>query len=372
MRLLIVEHKTVWGGGQVMLVNLLEAWRRAGERIEPTLVCPPDAALAARARQMGFECVTMPLGEIEKTRGAAWNLAQRAVPTRALRQTMRRTQTEVVLANSAFSFLASVFAAKLARRPIVWWEHNATLPGDGVVRRMIRHADRIAVVSAEIRAQFVALDPTAASKITVIHNGVDGEKFCPSHELRGEIRRTLGWDDSVRVVGTVGRLAPEKGTEYFVQAANEIARADAGARFLIVGDGPERAALEALANPDVVRFVGKRDDVAAWLNAMDVFVLSSLADAFPLSVLEAMACRLPVIASNVGGLPEIVVDGKTGLLVPPRDVGALARAMASLLGDPERGRALGAAGRIRVEQFFLLEQTARKMREVLVDAMGVG
>lgn len=372
MRLLGVDHKTVWGGGQVMLVNLLEAWRRAGERIEPTLVCPPDAALVAHARQIGFECVPMPLGEIEKTRGMAWNLAERVGPTRALLQTMRRTQTEVVLANSAFSFLASVFAAKLARLPIVWWEHNATLPGDGMVRRMIRNADRIAVVSAEIRRQFVALDAAAASKITVIHNGIDGEKFCPSLELRSEIRRAIGWDDTVRVIGTVGRLAPEKGTEYFVRAANEIARADPRARFLIVGQGPERAALEALANPDAVRFAGNREDVAAWLNAMDVFVLTSLADAFPLAVLEAMACRLPVVASNVGGLPEIVVDGKTGLLVPPRDVGALARAMAGLLGNPERGRALGAAGRARVEQDFLLEQTARKMCEVLVGVMGVG
>lgn len=365
MRLLGVEHKTVWGGGQVMLVNVLSEWQRAGVPVVPTLVCPPDAALVGRARALNVPCVTMPLGAIEKTRSVPWNLARRVGPTRQLLQTIRQTGAEIILANSAFSFLASVFAAKLARVPIVWWEHNTTLPGDGLLRRMLAWADRIVVVSQEIQKQFLGLEPSAASKLSVIHNGIDAQKFFPSDKERMQIRRELGWDESMHVVGTVGRLSPEKGMNYFVAAANEIAQTRPAVRFVIVGDGPERAALQAIANPDAIRFVGVREDVTAWLNAMDVFALTSVADAFPLVVIEAMACGLPVVASKVGGLPEIVLDGETGLLTPPRDVSALARAMAALMGDESRGRALGAAGRDRVEKHFMLAQTARKMRAAL-------
>ncbi len=368
MRLLVVDHKTVWGGGQVMLLNLLDEWQRSGERIEPILVCPPDAALLPKAQERGIECIPLALGGIEKTRGVAWNLLQRAEPTRQLLQIMRRTQTDVVLANSAYSFLAAVFAAKLARLPVVWWEHNTTLPNDGMTRRMIGWADRIAVVSEQIGKQFAALDTKAERKITVVHNGVDAQTFQPAQQRRDEMRRALGWDESVAVAGTVGRLAPEKGMDTFVRAANEIARVNQHARFLIVGDGPERAALEHMSNGNAVRFVGMQNDVAAWLNAMDVFVLSSPAEAFPLAVMEAMACGLPVVAFDVGGLPEIVQDGVTGLLVPPKDAGALTLAVTELLDDAARRRAMGQAGRERVRENFLLEQMARTMWEVCASA----
>src|SRR5581483_2181257 len=159
VRVLFVEHKTVWGGGQVALVNLLREWQRTQAPLEPFIVCPPDAALVPRVRALGMECFTVELGAIEKTRGIAWNLAQRLAPTTKLLSNVRQTNAQVIVANGAFSFLASVLTAKYAHIPIVWIEHNTTLPNDQLVRRMLHGANQIVVVSETIREQFVNLAP---------------------------------------------------------------------------------------------------------------------------------------------------------------------------------------------------------------------
>lgn len=365
MRLLIVDHKTVWGGGQVALVNLLRSWQTTRPSLTPIVVCPPDAALAPRVRALGIDCETFDLGVIDKTKGAAWNFGQRARPTSRLLGLMRRTRTDVVLANGAFSFLACVFAAKLTQVPVVWLEHNTTLPSDATVRRMLGWAKRIVVVSGAIETQFVTLEPKARGKISVVYNGTDPKHFAKNRSARRAIRRQLGWDEPTPLVGTVSRLSPEKGVSYFVQAAHEILRTQPQTRFVIVGDGPLRPELERTAPRDQLRFVGAQDNVAEWLNALDVFVMPSLAEAFGIAVVEAMACELPVVASDVGGLREIVVERETGLRVPPQDPQALARAVSELMQDEKMRRTLGAAGRARVKRLFTLKRQADLMGKAL-------
>lgn len=365
MRLLCVEHKIVWGGGQVALTSLLREWQRTGVAIQPLVVCPHDAQLAPRTRASGIQTETYSLGAIEKTRGIAWNLAQRVRPTIQLVETMRRSRTELILANGAFSFLASVFAAKLARVPIVWWEHNTTLPGDGPVQRMLGWANRIVVVSEAIRQQFVKLAPDAAAKIVVVYNGVDTEKFSPNRMLRQSVLRGLGWDTNVQVVGTVSRLSSEKGIGYFVDAANELVPQNPNARFLIVGEGPERAELERRAKSNALRFVGMREDVPNWLNALDLFVLPSLAESFGLAVVEAMACGVPVVTLDVGGLREVVVQGETGLRLPPQEVDAIASAILELLRNADKRRVMGEKGRTRAIERFDLKRQAAEWERVI-------
>lgn len=369
MRVICVEHKTVWGGGQVALTNLLREWQRTRAPITPTIVCPPDAELELRARASNIETLAFPLGAIEKTRSIARNFAERIAPTMRLLQVMRRSRADVILANGAFSFLASVFAAKLAHTPIVWLEHNTTLPNDALVRRMIGWADSIVAVSNAIREQFVALKPIASGKISVIYNGVEVERFYENREMRIAYRRMLQIEEAACVVGTVSRLSPEKGIDFFVVAANQIAGDEADARFLIVGDGPERARLEKLAETNEIRFLGTRDDIPELLNAMDVFVMPSLAESFGIAVVEAMACELPIVASDVGGLREIVLQKETGLCVPPRDVNALANAIQELLRSDNKRRAFGQAGRARVIEKFTLARQAKRVREVLEHAV---
>lgn len=365
MRVLLVEHKEIWGGGQVALVNVLREWQRTGAPIEPFIVCPPHAALAPRVRALGVPGATFEPGRIEKTKSSAWNFAQRITPTIHLLNVIRRERAKVIVANGAFSFLAAVFAAKTARLPILWIEHNTTLPNDALVRRMLHWADDIVVVSAAIRTQFVNLAPDVQNKIRLIYNGVDAELFCEDQEAGWRAKREFGWDRTQHVVGTVSRLSPEKGIEYFVDAVPEIARRVPEARFLIVGDGPQRAELETRAGSAAIRFAGFREDIPELLNIMHIFVMPSLAEAFGLAAVEALATGCPVVASNVGGLSEIVTP-ETGILVPPCDAHALAEAIISLLQNSERHRTMGEHGRARILENFTLARQATQLQNVLV------
>lgn len=366
MRVTFVEHKPVWGGGQVMLLNLLAAWQRNGAPIQPTVICPPGAALAPRARALGVPCVELELGAVDKRRGLAWNLARRVAPTVALRAEWKRSHVELVVANGAFAFLAALPAARLARLPLLWVEHNITLPQGALLRQMLRAADHVIVVSEAIAAQFRALAPARAAQLTVIPNGVDSDRFYPSPELRARARRELRLSPDQRVVGTVSRLSPEKGIACFLAAAGQLARDRRPVCFLVVGDGPERVELQAQggASGADIRFLGLREDVPALLNALDLFVLPSLQEAFPLAVVEAMSCGLPVVVSDVGGLGEIVTPG-VGVRVPAGDPASLAAAVAGLIENSTARAELGAAARARVLEHFTLAAQADRYLAVM-------
>lgn len=379
MRALIVEQKTVWGGGQAALVNVLREWQRQGAPIEPVVACPPGAALAARLRALDIPIVAWEPGAISKTRSSGWNALQRAAPTAALVRVIRQYHPQVVVANGAYAFLASVGAAKLARLATVWVEHNTSLPPGSILRRMLGAADRIVVVSRVIRAQFLALRPDAASKMSVIPNGVDTERFAPGLAAGAQRRAEWGWL-AKPMVGTVSRLSPEKGVDDFIAACALVARERAEARFLVVGDGLERAALFAQARraglvgavaagehdaADRLRFTGAREDIPALLNAMDVFVLASHTEALPLAVLEAMACGLPIVATDVGGVSEIVAHGETGLLVPPHAPARLAEQVLELVENKPAARDMGEKGRARVREGWTLARQAHAWAEAL-------
>jgi glycosyltransferase involved in cell wall biosynthesis len=183
----------------------------------------------------------------------------------------------------------------------------------------------------------------SAERSVVIRNAVDVSASARSRHDRA-IPRLIA----------VGRLKAPKDFLTLVRAFAELPEGSFEA--LIVGDGPDRAAVEAevrrLGLEKRVSLAGERDDVPALLADSDVFVLSSRSEGLPVSVLEAMAAELPVVASGVGGLSELVVDGETGLLVPPGDVAALAAALGRLIADRDLRRTLGAAGRARAEELF--------------------
>jgi glycosyltransferase involved in cell wall biosynthesis len=164
-------------------------------------------------------------------------------------------------------------------------------------------------------------------------------------------------------VGAVGRLSPEKGFDVFVRAAAIVARHRPDVSFVLYGEGPLRPALEELIRREglVGRFVlgGFRQDLPAVLPQLDVAVSSSHTEGLPVALLEAMAAGLPVVATRVGGTPEVVADGVTGLLVPPNDPAALAAKVMALLDDPRRA-AMGEAGRRRVRDEFTFEAMAER------------
>ena len=177
------------------------------------------------------------------------------------------------------------------------------------------------------------------------------------------------------VVAAVARLVPVKGFHYLVDAAPEVLRRCPGARFLIVGDGERRAALEARTRAagltDRITFTGFREDVASVMAAADLVVLPSINEGMGRVLVMAMALGKPIVATRVGGVAELLGEGEAGLLVPPRDAGALAQAISSLLGDGSRAKALGEAGRRRAPHYSaeaMLGDLARLYREVLAGA----
>jgi glycosyltransferase involved in cell wall biosynthesis len=213
-----------------------------------------------------------------------------------------------------------------------------------------------------------------AEKVVTIHNGIDLLRVvAPSWHEVAALRRELDLDDDVAVVAAVARLHPEKGLEYLFRALPALLAATGGRlRLLVAGDGPFREVYErevaALGVQAVVRFLGFRTDVTRIFAASDVVVLPSVAEAFGLVLAEAMAMQRAVVATRVGGIPEIVEDGVTGILVPAASPGALADAILSLLHDPARRMRLGEAGRRRVVESFRFE-TMMERYESLYDTL---
>lgn len=205
------------------------------------------------------------------------------------------------------------------------------------------------------------------SRISVIPNGIDAARFGTAAQRRRLAGRRA-------VVGTVARLAPQKGVAVFLKAAAELAARFPTLFFRVVGEGPERPALEALATKlgldGRVEFRGFRKDLPAELGAMDVFVLPSLTEGLSIALLEAAAAACPVVVSRCGGLPEIITDGVTGLLVPPGDPHALAGGVAKLLHRPAEARRMATAAVSKVQQKFSRAAMLRRTG-LLYQEMGV-
>jgi glycosyltransferase involved in cell wall biosynthesis len=216
-------------------------------------------------------------------------------------------------------------------------------------------------------------------KVSVIHNGIDVEKFVPDTDA-APFRQRQGLGSDGLLVGTVGRLRPWKGQDRFLRSMARVAHVLPSARFLVVGgaifdvqDGyPERLSRLAaeLGIADRVTFTGQLADVRTAFAAMDLFVHPGDPEPFGLVNLEAMATGKPVVAFAHGALPEIVLDGATGLLVPPGDEEALAGAVIELLGDPHRRSAMGKAGRARVEAHFSAQRMADQVGSALGAVLG--
>jgi len=291
----------------------------------------------------------------------------------------RSLQAKDVHIIHTYNFYANAFAipaARLAGTPVVI--ASIRDQGDHITRnqnrvqKVVCEMAHCVVTNAEaVRRQLVA-EGYSPWKLQVIHNGV-AIPDNPQPETRGRVRQELGLPPGAPLVAAICRLAPCKGVQFFLAAAANLASRWPDVRFLIVGDGPSRGELERTAArlglTGRLLFTGSRSDIPEVLAELRVCVLPSLFEGLPNILLESMAMRIPVVATRVGGTPEAVEDGVTGILVPPRDPGSLARAVEHLLEDPEAGRRMGEAGRERVIARFSIERMVRATESLYIQLL---
>ena len=273
----------------------------------------------------------------------------------------------------------AVLAARLAGTPVaIATEHNAPDQQSRQGQRLLNGAadrllDRLIVVSEENRQRQLRLAGRSERLLTVVHNGIDLQRFQGADPQAGSrLRRALDLPQAAQVIGFVGRLHPVKGAADFLQALAALEVRHPDLYGLVVGSGEQRDELrrqaQALGVAQRVRFTGFRSDIPELLRAMDIFILPSHDEPFGLVVAEAMAAGLPVVATRVGGVPEIIEHEQTGLLVSPRCPDEIASAVDGLLQAPEQAARLAEAGRQHAGQCFSREVMVEKTLAVYLEA----
>jgi len=234
------------------------------------------------------------------------------------------------------------------------------VPRNFATRWLYGQSRRIVTTGEKLRAQVIEEAGVAPGLVVSVPTGIDLARFAPGD--RAAARRTTGLASGKLVVGIVATLRSWKGHRYLIEAIAAMAREDV--ELAIVGDGPQREALEAQARAAniVARFAGNQDDVAPWLQSFDLFCLPSYAnEGVPQALMQAMACGLPVVTTDVGSIGEIVTDGVTGLLVKPEDASAIRAALETLLRDEPLRRSLGEAAAARARERFGESQMVERM-----------
>ena len=282
---------------------------------------------------------------------------------------MRRNGVQVVHTHHLGQLLCGGLAAKLAGAKLVHTEHDSHSliqpRTQRLFRLLSRFADHITTVSDPVTRFLRDQIGIPLAKLQTIPNGVLVEAF---QDAPGLARERFCWSDEDVVIGCVARLEAEKGHAILLTAFHQLQRRYPHAKLLIVGDGSLRTALQAQAQAlgldGAVQFLGARDDIPALLATCDVFVLASLKEGVPLSILEAMAAGKAVVASAVGSIPQIVSHGETGVLVSAGDAQALEYALASLVGDHAARTHLGRRGQTFVSEHYHFHRTVNAYRNL--------
>lgn len=367
IRVCHIVSADLWAGAESQVATMMSYLAERPE-VNLSAVLLNEGRLARELRQLGI-----PITVVDENQNSAIRILTLLI------RFLREHDVEVVHTHRYKESVLGTIAAKLARVPhVIRTVHGLSEPMRGWARMKFRvyetldaatlrcFADRIIAVSRRM-ADTQRDSGYRPMAITHIHNGIDLHKVRATRS-REDVRRELGIGSSALLVGTVGRLSPVKGHAYLLRAARLILQKEPGATFLLVGSGPLRD--ELLASAAHLRvdgqclFVGPRTDVYGLIAAMDIFVLPSLGEGIPMALLEAMALGTPVVATAVGGVPEIIRHRTTGLLVPPGDEQALADACLELALNRNWARTLSARARRVVEEEFSHEKNGRALLDI--------
>lgn len=344
------------GGLERIVVNLVAAARRAGHR--PLVIClERPGTLAPRAAALGAHVLSL---------GKRPGLTPGLVPQ--LRTIFRRLKPDVIHSHQVAALCYAGPAARLAGiSAVVHTEHGRHYSARRRTRWLGRvsglWAERFFCVSQEIADDICDLRVARRGKVHYLPNGIDPRPFASPFD-REAARARLSVGPENPLIGTVGRLTEIKCHDVLLRGFARLAGTRSEVRLLFVGEGPRRAELEALAAAlgiaDRVYFTGYQPDPENYLRLMDVFALTSRSEGMPLAVLEAWAADVPVVATAVGGLPGMIEDGRTGLLLPPHDDAAVARAFARVLDDRPLAARLRMAAREEFDRAYQLDAMAER------------
>ncbi len=386
VRVAFLDHTAALGGGEIALLRLLEVIDR--KRIDPVVVLFADGPLVPLLKEAGVECHILPLsasviqarkdslgvGSILKL-GAVWQAVTFVYRLCAL---LGRLNVRLIHTNSLKSDLIGGVAARLIRKPVVWHVRDRIVPEylPGTVVRVFRVLCRYlpSRVVTNSHATLLTLfkdpptDPSEVlSKYIVVHDGTT-LPTCPSTS-----------DPSRPLIGLVGRITKWKGQDVFLRAISKIRHQFPSARFQIIGsalfqeseyDAHVRKLCHDLQLDDCVEFTGFRSDVRELIGQLTILVhASTTGEPFGQVVIEAMSAGKPLIATNGGGIPEIVENTHTGMLVPMNDATAMANSIAYLLNNPDIAAEMGRRGRQRVIDKFMVNHTARRLERVFAGMM---
>ena len=397
--ILYVDHTAKMGGGEIALLNLVSALDRT--RFEPLVVLASDGPLVGRLRGAGVETHVLPLADsLINTRkdslGAASLLKGRqavlgALYVLRLARWVRRRGVRLIHTNSLKSDIYGGLAGRLSGVPVVWHVRDSIngeyLPPRvaAVFRWLARTVPQVVVANSESTLRFLETGREKHSAVVysgiaqqagasdeprarVVHDGYDLQTFPQQAPAQNAV------SPDGPIITLVGRITPWKGQDVFLRAAARVRGRFPKARFWVIGspmfgEHEFEKSLHALAGElglrEHVTFWGQRDDVPTLMGRTDILVhASTLGEPFGQVVIEGMAAGKPVIATDGGALPEIVLPGETGLLVPMGDAEAMADAVCALLTDPARAAAMGAAGWRRVQDKFTIMHTVRKVETV--------
>ena len=335
-----------WGGTELHILNLSEQLRQRGHDV--TIACRPGRWVEERAQQMG-----LPTVPITVLRQQDWQ------DFRKLRRVLREKKIDVMHVHWSLDMIVPGVAAVREGVPVRILSRHMPYPFKKRLGRMLysRLFTRMVTVSDSVRDTLIGCG-IAPAKVETIHHGTDVEAFAHTTQSVKAARAALGIPEDRVAVGIVGRIAPEKGHQVLLRAAQTLGDRYP-VQYVVIGNGPDEAVLRETAQrmglADRVLFTGFRDDVNNAMSALDIVTVPSTWNE-PCSavVQQAMALSKPVIGTSVGGTPEMVREGQTGLLVPPSDAAALADALARLSGDAFLRHQMGAAGRETVEARFSL------------------
>jgi glycosyltransferase involved in cell wall biosynthesis len=351
-----VDTARSWRGGQNQVLVTVMCMRALGHRA--VLVAHPSGELRRRAQE-GLDVVPLaPRAEMDLA--AAWRLSR----------VVKQLQPEIVHAHDPHAVATAALALSMSTQPrkprlVAARRVDFHLARNALSRWKYRQVDCFICASEAIRVMLIG-DGVPQARAVTVHEGIDLAHVdaAPPAALHQE----LWLPHQAPLVGNVAALVPHKGQRHLIDAAAEVVRREPDARFIIAGEGELRGSLEHQIRQHRldkhVILAGFRPDVLSLHKAFDLFVMSSVTEGLGTSLLDAMASGKAVVATRTGGIPEVVVDGETGILTPPRDHAAMAAAIVRLLGDAPLRRRMGEAGRRRIEQMFSVETMVRKTLDV--------